>query len=127
LAARLHVDRYFDILIEPVKHRHQPVNAEPRKLALPHPRKIRRRKAGHFMRAAHADVLAVRRADDFGGEDGLELLHLGNGKAKVAEDVAGAIFDLDFVSHFSASFSRLSLSPIGWPNSSDANPHICPS
>jgi hypothetical protein len=63
--------------LEPVKHRHQPVNREPRELALPHPRKVRRRTTGHFMRRADADVLAVEHAGDFGGETDLQLLDLG--------------------------------------------------
>jgi hypothetical protein len=58
------------------------------------------------VRGANGQLLAVQGPDDFGGENGFQLLDVGAGMAQVAENIAAAPDDLNlFAFHPSISFS----------------------
>jgi len=55
---------------------------------------------------AYGQLLAVQHFDDFGSQDGLELLDIGAGMAQVAENIAAAAHQFNlFVFHPSTSLS----------------------
>jgi hypothetical protein len=59
---------------------------------------------------ANGQLFAVQRPDDFGGENGFQLLDVGAGMAQVAENIATAADDLNlFGFHPSISFSFFAL------------------
>src|SRR5271157_3387199 len=70
--ARLNANRHFNVLVEPVQHRHEAINGEAGKLRLSNARKIRRRKACEFMSATNGQLLIVENAYDLRGEVRLE-------------------------------------------------------
>src|SRR6266568_6874497 len=111
LAARLHIDTDFDVLIEFAEHRNKPIEGEALQLRLTHAGEVGGCKAGQFMRAAHADFSCVQHVDDLAREDSLELQNFRVGIAKITEHISAAVDQFKIIlAHRNASFSRLILS-----------------
>src|SRR5450432_1419278 len=107
-----HPHLYLDPRAEPVKNCHKTVQGEPCEIRIAYSGEVGCGDAGTGMRGAHGEAFPVERLDDFGRENGFELLCIGVLVAEVAVHIAAAAHDIQlFVAfHFSISFSFFSRS-----------------
>jgi hypothetical protein len=108
-SARMDIHRYFDLLAESAKNRHQPIDREAAEMGAADAGKVGGSDPGQRMRVANGQVRIVKHADDAGGEDRAQLLAVGVGMAEVAENIAAAAHDFQIVGvigHFSISLTR---------------------
>ncbi len=104
---RADVHLHVHILIETGKYRYQPIDGEAIQLGVADAREIGSGDSRHFPGFADGQVLIVENADDFGGEQGLELFGGGMGIAEVSEYIAATADNFQrLVIHCSISFNR---------------------
>jgi len=81
---------HLDARSQPVDDRHEAIDGEAPEVGVAYARKVSRRRARAAMRPTHAQAFPVERLDDFGGQDGLELLGIGVFVPEVAEHIPAA-------------------------------------
>lgn len=85
VAARLHVDAHFHVLVELAKDGDKPVEREAVELHVADARQIGMGNAGRLLGGAGRPSAFVHHADDLGRKDGLGLQQIGVRMAEVAE------------------------------------------
>ena len=75
---------------EPVQHRNQAVHREAPKVSVANAREVSRCDTRAGLRRAHGHPFPVKRLDDLGGQDGLELLRIRALVSKVPERIPAA-------------------------------------
>src|SRR5208282_5185618 len=85
-----HAHLYLDARAEPVDDRHEAINGEPSEVRVADAREVGRRNACAPVRPPHGQVFPIERLNDFGGQDGLELLRVRVVVPEVAEYIAAS-------------------------------------
>ena len=104
---RSNLQFHFDARAESVDDRKQAIKREAIKVCIADTGEICGRYAGTLLRGAHGQLFLVQRLDDFGGQQGIELLQIGVSFVKVAVDVAATTMTLIASPFISASPSTV--------------------
>src|SRR4051794_739111 len=106
--AHLHLDSRS----EPVENRHKAVYSESVEVGIADAGEVGGSDPGPRIRLTHGQALAVEGLDDFGGEDGLELVRIRVFAAEITKHIAGTPHYVHgfFALHFSISCRRFSRS-----------------
>jgi hypothetical protein len=70
----MHPSLHLDARAEQVEDRREAIDGEPPEVRMADAREAGRRNTGSTVRSAHGRAFPVERLNDFGGQDGLELL-----------------------------------------------------
>jgi hypothetical protein len=101
-----HPDFHIDARPETVDDCDEAINREPPQIRIANPREVGRRNARLAMRGAHSQVFPIKRLDDFGGQDGLELFGIGVLMPQIAERISASPNHIQFFTiHRNISFN----------------------
>jgi hypothetical protein len=96
----------FDARSESIDDRYKAIDAETRQVCIPDPREVRSRNAGSRVRRTQRQVFPVKRLNNFGCQDGLELVDIGVFASQIVENIAAPPHHFHFVAfHRNISFS----------------------
>jgi hypothetical protein len=109
----MQLDFHFDSGTEAVDDLHEPVHCETSEIRVANSRKIGSGDSGAPVGGAHAQAFAIKRTNDFGGEQRLELLNVRIFVSEIAKNIPASTYYFQlFVFHRSISFSFFSRSKI---------------
>ena len=91
-----HLDLDFHARAEPVEDRHKAIDGEPPEVRVTNAREIGRRNARATVCRAHRQVFPIKRLNDFGGQDGLELFSVGVLVPQIAENIRASLTNPGF-------------------------------
>jgi len=92
-------------LVEPGEDGHEPVDGEALEVGATDAGEVSGGDAGDLFRLPHRESPLVQHAEDPRGQDGAQLLKVGIGASKIAEDVPVPTDQVDISCHFSISSS----------------------
>lgn len=96
----MNVDPHVYLPAELVKHGHEAIDREAVKLHIADAGKVRMADTGSCLGLPRRQAFVIENTDDPGGQQRLGLLHVGVSAAKVTEDIAATMHQLEIVLGF---------------------------